>query len=317
MLSSLKFVQGSLSRKDLVPELSHFKIKGGFIKGFNGHIGLCSPIDLDLDVTPNGSQFVKAVQTCKETIGLHVTKSGKLSIKSGKFKALVECLTDKDFPEILPEGEFVKLDGKLLGALKKLAPFVADDASKAWARGILFKGESAYATNNVVLVETWLGYKFPMTVNIPNSAIQELIRIGEEPISLQITENRITFHFEGERWLTSQTYSTEWPDLGRILSNPCNPIAFPEGLDNAVTDIKAFTDKFGKVFFGEGFISTSNNSEEGASFEVASINFAGCYNAAYLLSICEIAKTIDFSQYPSPCNFFGENIRGAIIGMRQ
>ena len=230
MLSSLKFVQGSLSRKDLVPELSHFRIKDGFIKGFNGHIGLCSPIDLELDVTPNGSQFVKAIQTCKETIALHVTPKGKLSIKSGKFKALIDCLKNEDFPEILPEGEFIKLDGKLLESLRKLEPFIADDAAKAWARGILFKGESAYATNNVILVETWLGYRFPIEVNIPNSAIQELIRIGEEPTSLQITANKITFHFEGDKWLTTQTYSTEWPDLTRILEQPCKPIDFPEGL---------------------------------------------------------------------------------------
>lgn len=317
MLNDLKFVQGSLSRKDLVPELSHFRIKDGLIKGFNGHIGLCSPIELELDVTPNGSQFVKAIQTCKETIGIHVTKAGKLSIKSGKFKALVDCLKNEDFPEILPEGEFINLDGKLLEALKKLQPFIADDAAKTWARGILFKDESAYATNNVILVETWLGYKFPIEVNIPNSAIQELIRINEEPVSLQISPNKITFHFENKRWLTTQTYSTEWPDLTRILNQPCVAIDFPVGLAEAIEDIKGFTDNFGKIFFGNKIISTSQNLEEGASYELDSINFAGCYNATYLSSICKVADKIDFSQYPSPCNFFGKNIRGAIIGMRQ
>jgi len=319
MLHALKFVQGSIARKDFVQALQHFRIKDGTIKGFNGMMGLCSPIDLELDITPKADMLIKAIQACgDETIALHVTEKSKLSIKSGKFKALVECIPPEQYPEILPEGESVSLTLPILAPLKKLYPFISDDAAKPWSRGILFRGASAYATNNIVLVEAWLGATFPFEVNIPKTAIAELIRIGEEPIEVQVTENRIAFHFEGGRWLSSQTFSTEWPDLARVLNVDSNPMDLPEGLFEALGQLAPFTDDLERVYLlPEGKLSTSQMELDGASVELESLQgLTGCYNLKYLLSLAEVAQKMDFAKYPAPCQFYGENIRGAIIGMK-
>lgn len=316
MLKDLKFVAGSISRKDLVQALSHFRIENGTVRGFNGTIGLCSPINLDLDVTPKADQFIKAVQTCEDTIALHVTNTGKLSLKSGKFKALIECIEKESFPEIFPQGDFVTIQPGFLDTIKRLSVFISDDASRPWSRGILFKGQSAFATNNIVLAESWLGYDFPVTVNIPKTAINELLRINEEPISLQMTENRISFHFEGERWLCSQTYETQWPDLARVLNTESEPKELPANLFEDVESLIPFTDNFTKVFFSNGLISTTENNDSGASVDNAEINFNGLYDARQLLLLRDVATKADFNLYPAPCMFFGEKIRGAIVGMR-
>lgn len=319
MLKELKFVQGAIARKDFVQALMHFRIKDKTIKGFNGMIGLCSPIALDLDVTPKADQFAKAIQTCKDTIALHVTPKGKLSIKSGQFKAMIECIAPGEYPEILPEGEFVKLEGSILSAIKALAPFIADDASRPWARGVLFRGQSAYATNNIVLVESWLGSPFPLHVNIPKEAINELLRINEEPERVQISANRVTFHFSDDRWLCTQTLSTEWPHLEKVLDNPSNAQPLPAGLFQAVEELAPFTDKMERVFLhADGKVSTSIlDSEEGATIELDTVTFEGCYNYKHLLSIQDIATEMDFSLWPGPCLFFGDRVRGALIGMRK
>ena len=127
MLDTLKFVRGAVAAKDFVPALTHFQIANGFIKGYNGSIGLCSPIELDLDVKPRAAQFIKAIQTCKSTVQLSLTTNGRLSIKSGAFKAFINCI-EEDFPDIKPSGEVVQLDGKLLRAIKVLNKFIAEDA---------------------------------------------------------------------------------------------------------------------------------------------------------------------------------------------
>lgn len=318
MLKELKFVAGAVGKKEIVLGLTHFRIENRTIKGFNGTIGLCGPIDMDLDITPKAEQFMKAIQTCEDTIVLHVTPKGKLSIKSGTFKALVDCLPAENFPEITPEGDKVPLNGGLLKAIKKITPFISDDASRPWSRGILFKGQSAYATNNIALIEAWLGFDFPITVNVPKTAINELIRINEEPEYLQVSENRITFHFSGNRWLCSQTYSTEWPDLSSILNKESIQSKFPESLVSCLEDLKPFTDTFDKVLFNaNGTISTSENEDEGAQYNIEGITQEASFNRQHLLTALSIAKTIDFTSWPKPCLFVGDGVRGAIIGMRK
>ena len=315
MLDALKFVQGAVAKKDFVQALTHFHISGGFIKGYNGSLALCSPIDLDLEVTPKATPFIKAIATCKDTVQLNMTPAGRLSIKSGSFKAFVDCI-DEAYPDVQPEGEILELDGHLLKALKVLNPFIADDASRQWARGIMFRGPSAFATNNVMLVEYWLGYDFPVEVNIPKPAVQELLRIGEEPIRVQVCENSVTFHFASGRWLRTQTYSTKWPDMAKVLNRDSTQQPFPEGFFEALGDLLPFADDLERAFFLNTRIATTPADGLGASVDLAGLPEQGIYRIKQLQLLEAIAETIDLSQYPAPCLFYGDCVRGAIVGMR-
>ena len=314
MLDALRFVQGAVAKKDFVPALTHFSIANGQVRGYNGTIALCSPIDLNLTASPKALPFVNAIKTCNDTIQLHLTPAGRLSVKSGKFKAFVEC-TAEPFPEVLPEGDKIELKGDLLVHLKKLSKFIADDASRPWARGILLRGASAYATNNIILVEQWLGYDFPVQVNLPEAAVDELVRIGAEPTHLQIAPNSCTFHFEGDRWLRTQVLSTEWPDAGRILNRDCEPKAFPEGMFDSVRSLLPFLEVDGGFYLEPGRVSTSRVADEaGASQTVEQLETTGRFNAKQFLLLEDVASKIDLGMTPTP--FYGDKLRGVIIGMR-
>jgi len=315
MLAALKFVQGSVAAKDFVPELMHFKIENGTVRGYNGMLGLCCPINLDLNISPKAVPFVKAIQTCKDPVQLHVTPAGKLAVKSGKFKAFIDCIQEP-FPDTPLEGTEVPLSGSLLGVLKALAPFIAEDASRPWARGILFRGQSAFATNNICVVEHWLTSIFPIEVNIPRAAVLELIRIGEEPERIQVAENAVTFHYAGNKWLRTQTYSTEWPDLSRILDQGSGQLPVPAGLYEAITDMIPFVEDLGGIFFKPGSVSTSRAEGVGASVDLPEVSSEGCFHFKQILLLEKIAKTIDLNAYPAPCLFMGDKVRGAIVGIR-
>ena len=317
MLTPLKFVQGAVAKKDFVPALNHFRIEGGLVKGYNGMIALCAPIDLDLAITPKALPFIKAIQTCNDTISLHVTDKGRLSIKSGAFKAFVDCIQE-DYPKVEPEGETIELDGKFLRAVKILAPFIAEDASRPWARGILFRGQSAYATNNVVIAEHWLGSNFPVTVNVPKQAVAELLRIDEEPTHLQITESSVTFHFAGNRWLRTQTYSLDWPDMARVMDTPSNPASFPEGMFDAIETLVPFVEELPAIhFMPDGSVTTSKHEGTGAAVQLPFFGAVGTFNIHQFLLLNGVATQIDLTTYPRPCIFYGNHIRGAIVGLKE
>lgn len=316
LLKALKFVQGAVAKKDFVPALVHFHISGGTVRGFNGSMALCSPVELDLDVRPKATSFVKAIETCKDTISISMTPNGRLSIKSGPFKAFVECAYDP-YPEVEPEGEIVIPEGGILKALEVLLPFIAEDASRPWARGIVFRGPSAFATNNVILAEYWLGYNFPVEVNIPKTAIVEILRIGEEPERLQVCANSVTFHYSGGRWLRTQLWDTAWPDLSSILNREHKAAGLPEGFWGAVETVKPFVGAdLSRVYLVENAVATSIAEGDGASVEVPGLRATGCFNVGHLLSLRDVVKTIDLTSYPDPCPWFGDSVRGVIVGMR-
>jgi hypothetical protein len=317
MLVSLKFCAGSVAKKDFVPELKHFHISAGRVRGFNGTMALSSPIPFDLECKPNGEQLIKAVGNCEDTIQLSLTKAGRLSVKSGVFKAFVDCI-ESDNQHVEPEGEIVHFDGEtVFNGLKMLCPFIGSDASRPWANGILIKDNAMFATNNVMLVEYWLPTGFPLAVNLPRSAVREMLRIGEPPLFAQVAEQSVTFHYEGDRWLRTQLYSTAWPDLSKILSKPSAQQPINEQLFIALDAIKAFKDKMGTVYFYDNEIRTHEDELEGAGFAIEGFNTQGKYNFDMLYLLKDVATTVDWSGYPSPCMFQGENLRGAIIGMRK
>jgi DNA polymerase III sliding clamp (beta) subunit (PCNA family) len=317
MYNSLKFCAGSVAKKDFVSDLKHFVIEGGRVRGFNGVLALSTPIPFDINCNPNAEQLIKAVSKCNETIQLSLTKAGRLSVKSGVFKAFIDCVQGET-NHVEPEGDFVEFDGEvLLKGIQACAAFIGSDASRPWANGVLIKGQSIFATNNVMLVEYWLGTEFPITINIPKAAVREMQRINEPPVNAQVTENSITFHYSNDRWLRTQLYATEWPDLSKVLNRPSEQNVLDQRIFEGLESVKAFTDKMGTIFLMPDELRTHQDDQEGAGFAMEGFGFEGKYNIEMLSLLKDTATTIDWSTYPGPCMFQGERIRGAIIGMRK
>lgn len=319
MLNDLKFVQGAVARKDYVPELTHFHIGGGRIYGFNGILGISTPTDLAVEATPKAASFVKAIEKLPEDeeVALNLTAAGRLSVRAGNFRAYVECHDDATgVVKIEPKGNYVDLAPGLLPVLKKIAPFMGIDATRPWAMGVMFRGQSAYATNNIVLVEHWLPLVFPDQMILPSSAIKEMIRVGEDPVGIQIEERAVTFHYESGAWLRTALIFGDWPDLSKVLDVETNCIPFPEGFFEGARRLDAFTSKENHVYFRGGVIATSQHEGDGALVELDDFGGDGCFFLEQLLKLEGVAESLDFSAWPRPCVFFGDMLRGAIMGMR-
>lgn len=319
MLNDLKFVAGAVAKKDFVPALTYFRIKDGFIQGFNGTLAICTPTDLAVTAIPKAASFVKAVEKLPDDkqVVLNLTAAGRLSVKSGNFRVIIDCLDDEElYPDVKPEGVTTLLAGGLLPVLNKIAPFMGVDASRPWSRGALLRGQSAFATNNIVLVEHWLPVAFPVEVTLPSDAVKEMLRIGIEPVSVQACERSVTFHYADGSWLRTAHATDPWPDLSRVLDNPSEPVPFPAGFFDGVGRLAGFTEKSDRLYLRGGTISTSMHDDDGATVELDDFGGVGCHYLSQTAKLEGVASTIDFTLFPGPCLFFGDMLRGAIIGFR-
>jgi len=318
MLKDLKFVQGAVAKKDLLPAMTHFRIEDGHVRSFNGQMAISSPIAFDINCTPKADQLVKAIAQCSDEIVLSMTAGNRLRIQSGRFRAFIETI-EGETVHPLPEGDEVHFDGEaLLDACKTLKPFIGNDASRPWANGMLLQGYSAYATNNASLAEYWLGTPFPCQINIPRSCINEMLRVDEAPTHAQLHERSITFHYVDGRWIRSQLLDGEWPfeKIADILKVPCEPKPIPTELFEGIETLQKMADGTSRIYMKDGLLRTHLEEFTGAVFEVDGLDFEGCYNLAIFGLLNGVATNADFSAYPNPCLFFGEKVRGAIIGMR-
>ena len=316
MLTDLKFVQGAVSKKDLVPTMKHFQIKDGLITAYNGELALSTPISINLECNPLAGQMIKAISQCSDQISLSLNDAGNLRIVSENFRVVVPCHPEP-FVDVKPEGEQMEIDGEaLLKGLKVLQPFISTDASRPWTMGVLFNNHSAFATNNVCLVEYWIGCTFPMRVNIPSSAISEIVRINEPPEKLMVAENNLSVLYSGGRWLRTQLLACDWPDVSQLLSDDAQVVPISENLFPALDKIKPFLDTMSRVFLENGEVRTDQNEDNGAVVKIDNFDYECVFVHDKLALLKGVATHIDFSQFPKPCPFVGDNLRGVIIGLR-
>lgn len=318
MLDTLKFIQGAVAKKDFVPVLTHVSIKDGFIQAYNGVVTLCSPIDLAINCTPKALPFIKAIQTCKDTIQMTVTPTGRLSVKSKGFKTLIPCSLDA-FPSIELEGERLPLPGHgFIDALRVLEPLIAEDASRPWARGILFDGRTANATNNIIIAQMWLEFPFPKKINLPHAGVNELIRIKKEPVEMIVTDHHATFIYDDGRWIRSQLYETRWPDINGFFKSRVEDVAqdIQAGFFESVRELLPFVDEMRRCHIQPGKVATSLEDELATSSKVEGLEGKCIYNIDQVLLLEKIAQRFNFNAWPAPAAFYGKNLRGSMVGMK-
>lgn len=312
MLQALKFVKGAIAKRDFAPILTHFGIGEGRIVGYNGLLALSSPINLDLVVNPKADMFANAISNCSNQVQITQLPSGNISVRSGSFRATIPC-DPSPFPAIKIGGTALTVEAPILPALKAIEPFISEDASRPWSRGVLFRGKSAFATNNVCIVEYWIGCHSPVEFCIPSDAVAEMLRIGEEPESLEITDCSLTIHYSKDRWLFTSTVEGKWPDVSGILDRyNLDLVSFPPTFFDALRMLKNFIPKDGTCRLEDGKIVTGADDNTEGEVEIPDFHGSGKYAWKYLTLLEGLATKVDFSSVP--CGFVGKNLRGLISG---
>lgn len=313
MIDALRFVKGAMASKNLDPVLANYCIKDRRIYGFNGRLTLSAPLKLDFNIVLPGDKFYSAISACGEETSLTLMPKGGLSIKSGSFKARIQPACDPEaFPLVLPNGKPYEVTSDWMEALAAVQPFISDDASRPWSRGVLIKNGYVYATNNVILVRAKLPDMFDAEIYITAATIKELLRIKEQPLDIYLSENLISFRFEGDRWMTSNLGVSGWPDVESYLQSFPELYELPEGLADELSKLDAFTNELGHVELKDNQLIV-----EEAEVDLERPIGIGHYSLTMLKRVAEVATHADLNYYPKFCPFSGSNLEGVIIGVRK
>jgi hypothetical protein len=199
-------------------------------------------------------------------------------------------------------------------------PIISNDPLKLWANGALFSIDGTITvTDGVVMAQAYTGDYMPGVCNVPAVALREVVRTGLDPVALQFGAQSLTFHFDGGKWLRTTLFNAAWPihKLDGILGRAAQMVAIPDGYFASVEKLIPFGDDFAKLAFDPaGFHMKDGDGQTRARVDMmVQEGAAGVYNARLLLKIKDLAKRIDFSQYPSAALWSGDNVRGALMPM--
>jgi hypothetical protein len=300
--------------------MAYYQISGGRITSFNGVIAISSPINVDFEVSPRAEIFHKTIQSCGDEISLTLSDNGILHVKSGGFSARVPCLAQPATYHAVPEGDVFPLPGGFTNACRQVFPVVAKSTitAAAWASVIQAENGCLTVTNNSVVLQSWVGFETP-PFDIIRDTAQEVIRIGEDPTHVQISESSVTFHYSDGRWLRTQRSYQAWPSehVNRILDAPVSNemLPVPFNLFDVLEMIMPFTPaNNAAVYFQDGRLTTGDNFT-GAECLVEGLCAGPVFNGKNLFMLRDFAEEIDFAAYPKPSGFRGANCRGVIIGL--
>lgn len=319
MLNELKFVEGAVADKDIIPILTHFCIHDGCIQGADTRIAIETPCPAlaGFSFTVPADKFIRAVLACDGDPSITITETGKVAVKQGRFKAFLPTLDASTFPRRELPPMLSPAPKNLLAVFKMLLPFISQDASRAWSLGIWIKDGLAYATNNVALVRT--SFESPLKeVNIPAYFVKEIVRIGLPPLALHQDESGIAVSYADGSWVCGQVYRDGWPDVSARFSDiDASPLTkIPDGLARVLDKLLPFCPdpKYPTLRFTSEGISTLDGAHS------AEMGFDGlpetAFRAEVLQLVVGVATQWDLTKYPEPIPFIGKDIEGIFVGVK-
>lgn len=315
LLDAIKFV--GLVAKDVGPiHETHIYIGSNWVTAFNGVIAAGHRITEDICACPHSTLMIQALTRCTEQISFTQIDQVKLSIKSGKFKAIIPCIDPTLLKLAAPDEPIANIDNRFIDGLEIVGTLTNENAQNIYSASIMMNGMSLVSTNaGKIIFEYWHGIDLPPGLALPKAIIEPLVKANKKLIKFGFSLSSVTFYFEDESWIKSQLYSKKWPDVSDVLNRPSTVTPVPVDFWNALDAIAPFASE-GMAHFGRDSLASHDNPATGACYEVAGLLPGPIFPIRQLALIKPHATSIDFMA--KDClMFYGNQIRGAIAGVKK
>lgn len=293
---------------------THCCFHEGFIAACNGILAAGVTVPETFIAWPHTHKLLNALERCEEAMTI-TQLDGKISIRSGPFRALIPCLGHGDQMSAPDPIAGIATDA-LREALNVAGTAVTEHAPQVLHASILLRSGSAIGTNGTVLIEAWHGLSFPGEFVLPKVFQKALNKIEKPIANFGHSANSFTVYFEDQSWLRTQLYGIEWPSAPKtILDVPCNPEEVHSDFFKAASTVAGFGIDHA-VFFQDNYAGSRPPLENtaGAAYELKKGKLPPVQLDAELLAMIEPhTLSVDFKALaPRAMLFFGSAVRGCV-----
>src|SRR6267154_6053723 len=258
LLTALEFCS-CVSEKLGAPYETHIGLRGNWAIAFNGTVAAGSPIVEDIQCYPHNLLLIDALSKCDENFSLTQLDNGRLSVKSGKFKAIIPCLDPALMQNAIPDPYIVPITNKFKEAVEAVGVIANEKAQHVLTASVLMNGQSVISTNRVMILEYWHGLDLPSNIPLPKEFIKALSKQKKNLTGFGFSNSSATFYFEDGCWLRTLLYADKWPDITSILNRQANLWAIDPQFYKALDAVTPFSED-GNVYFDLNLIMSHDNT---------------------------------------------------------
>lgn len=314
LIEALKFV--SLAQnKEGPPGETHCVINGGRITALGSVFAAGHLIEDDLSACPHTARLLESLKKCGANLSITQLDSGRLSIKSDRFKAFIPCIPFGTLVQMEPDAPCADIDDRIKAGFEMVAPILSETAQHAHFAAALLQAGSIVGTNGHLLLEYWHGIDLPPGLLVPKATLHAISKVPKKLARFGFSQHSATFYFDDDSYIKTQLFSGGYPDHNVIFPDNVNPWPLPEGFFAGIHKIQSLSDDK-IVYFDESglFVKDAQKNQAGA-YEVQGLKAGLAFNMDYLTIVEESFKNVDFEAGRGKAVFFGGNVRGALMGI--
>lgn len=309
MINNIKLVSNFASR-DKSHVFSNVLVKDGFMTAQNDMAGISVAVDSDIDFCCNAEKLNQVLNNCKKGKLKTSIKNERIYISSDRFKSNIGLIDENMYPSIIHDGENIDVQSDIITQLNSITQFTDPNDIRMPLRGVALTDGYIKATNGHIAIKKSIDHIDGIDeIIIPTKAIQLISKANTIINSLSIKENMIIFNFD-DGFVFTRMIDQKMPDIDRVLSEIEKPTSLID-ISEAVKSIAPMCGDSKTMLLGK----TIQNQKGDALIDGFDLDDVA-FNSDYLLKIIDVASVIDFSKYPGACPFLGEEITGAVIGIK-
>jgi len=314
LIAALKFV--AAAQKKAGPTNVQFAhITHHWAAAFDGVLTVAHPIEEDLAACPHTLQFIDALSKASDELAITQLTPNSLAVASGVFRALVPCVGFDEVPIAPPDPQCAVIDDRVKTALAAVSGLATDNAPVATYAAVLLQAGSAVATNGAALLEAWHGIDLPPGLMLPKAAAVAISKAPYPLTGFGFSASSATFYFENGAFIKTQLYAERFPNYSGLMEvEGLNPWAVPEDFFKGVRAIESFSPN-GNVFFEDGAVLSKMHKEEASTYKIEGLPDRMGFGVKMLLAVEHAFKKAHFLPEANKVVFFGEDVRGALMGL--
>jgi len=307
MIDQIKMAS-RFAHKDKSHYFSNICVIDGLVQCQDFLSGITLQVDSDINFCCNAAKLNQVVSKCDPANTKFELKAGNLEIKSGRIKAKIETIPVGNYPFFTQEDHH-EFEIDIIEDLKNVSVFTSPDDVRVFMQGVIIDKNAIFATNGHVVVKKEIELETDIQSIIPTKSIIKFHGAKLDCGKISISEKSVEFIFNGGRMFTRKIASKS-PDINRMIGEVKNPIS----VDDFIEDLKIINSMCSD---DKTIIIGKHLETRDGSAKIEDVNLPDCaFNSDYLINVCEISTHIDLSNFPEPCQFEGDGIKGVLAGIR-